>query len=29
MPDMQPREVTVEFVKRIATAMDDLDSLDA
>lgn len=29
MPDMQPRDITLEFVGRIATAMDDLDSLDA
>lgn len=27
LPDMQPREVTIEFIRRIATAMDDLDSL--
>ena len=26
-PDMQPRDVTIEFIRRIATAMDDLDSL--
>jgi len=26
-PDMQPRDITVEFIRRIATAMDDLDSL--
>ena len=29
MPDMQPRDVTVEFVRRLGTAIDDLDSLDA
>jgi hypothetical protein len=28
MPDMQPRDITVEFIRRIATAIDDLDSLD-
>lgn len=28
MPDMQPRDSTLEFIRRIATAMDDLDSLD-
>lgn len=27
--DMQPPEVSLEFIKRIATAMDDLDALDA
>jgi hypothetical protein len=27
MPDMQPLDVTLEFVRRISTAMDDLDSL--
>lgn len=27
MPDMQPRDTTLEFVKRIATALDDLDGL--
>ncbi|MDB5968398.1 MAG: hypothetical protein JWQ90_848 [Hydrocarboniphaga sp.] len=27
IPDMQPRDVTLEFIQRIATAMDDLDSL--
>jgi hypothetical protein len=29
MPDMQPRDTTLTFIKRIATAIDDLDSLDA
>lgn len=29
MPDMQPRPATLGFIKRIATAMDDLDSLGA
>ncbi|NKX56565.1 phosphotransferase [Arthrobacter mobilis] len=29
MPDMQPRDTTMEFVKRIATAIDDLESLDS
>jgi hypothetical protein len=28
MPDMQPRDVSLEFIRRIATAMDDVDSLD-
>lgn len=27
LPDMQPRDVTLEFIRRIATAMDDLDTL--
>lgn len=27
MPDMQPRDITLEFIRRIATAMDDLESL--
>ena len=26
MPDMQPRDSTVEFIRRIASAMDDLDA---
>lgn len=29
MPDMQPRDVTLAFVERIATAMDDVGTLDA
>ena len=29
MPDMQPQDVTLEFIRRIATAIDDLDALDA
>lgn len=29
MPDMQPRDITLEFIRRIATAMDDLDTLDS
>ena len=29
LPDMQPRDTTLEFIRRIATAMDDLDTLDA
>lgn len=29
MPDMQPRDITFEFVRRMSTAMDDLDTLDA
>lgn len=28
MPDMQPMDVTLEFLRRIGTAMDDLDTLD-
>ncbi|HKY89782.1 MAG TPA: phosphotransferase [Nevskiaceae bacterium] len=28
MPDMQPRDITLEFIRRIGTAMDDLDALD-
>jgi hypothetical protein len=27
MPDMQPRDLTLEFIRRIATAIDDLDAL--
>ncbi len=27
MPDMQPRDITLEFIRRIATAMEDVDSL--
>jgi hypothetical protein len=29
MPDMQPRDATLEFIRRIAVAMDDLDVLSA
>lgn len=29
LPDMQPRDTTLEFIRRITTAIDDLDSLDA
>lgn len=29
LPDMQPRDTTVEFIRRIATAMDDHDTLGA
>lgn len=29
IPDMQPRDITLEFIRRMATAIDDLDSLDA
>ena len=29
MPDMQPRDTTMEFLARISAAIDDLDSLDA
>lgn len=29
LPDMQPRDITLEFIRRISTAMDDLETLDA
>lgn len=29
VPDMQPRDITLEFIRRIATAIDDLDALDS
>jgi len=29
MPDMQPEAATYEFIKRLATAIDDLDALDS
>lgn len=29
MPDMQPRDTTLEFVRRISTAIHDLEALDA
>lgn len=29
LPDMQPKDITLEFIHRISTAMDDVDSLDA
>jgi hypothetical protein len=29
MPDMQPRSTTLEFIRRISAAMDDLESMDA
>jgi hypothetical protein len=29
MPDMQPKDTTVEFIRRIAHAMDDLQALDS
>ena len=29
LPDMQPRDITIEFIKRIAVAMDDVDTLGA
>lgn len=29
VPDMQPRDITIEFIRRIVTAMDDLDVLAA
>lgn len=28
MPDMQPRDITLEFIRRITTAMDDLGTMD-
>jgi hypothetical protein len=27
MPDMQPKDITLEFIRRIATAIDDVDAL--
>lgn len=29
VPDMQPRDITLEFIRRIAAAVDDLDTLDS
>ncbi|MGK2908284.1 MAG: phosphotransferase [Sphingobium sp.] len=29
VPDMQPRDITMEFIRRIAVAIDDLDTLDS
>jgi hypothetical protein len=29
MPDMQPREIALEMIRRIAIAIDDLDALDS
>ena len=29
MPDMQPRDITLEFVRRLSTAMDDIGTLDS
>ncbi len=29
MPDMQPRDSTLEFIRRIALAIDDLDAMDS
>ena len=29
MPDMQPRETSITFIRRIAQAIDDLDALDS
>ncbi|MET0546255.1 MAG: phosphotransferase [Caulobacterales bacterium] len=29
IPDMQPKDITLEFVRRITTAMDDLKTLDS
>jgi len=29
LADMQPRDITLEFIRRISTAMDDLDSMTA
>ena len=28
-PDMQPREMSIEMIKRITTAMSDLEALDS
>lgn len=28
IPDMQPKDITLEFIRRISTAMDDLDTMD-
>lgn len=28
-PDIQPRETSLEFIKRLSHGIDDLDSLDA
>lgn len=29
LPDMQPRDITLEFIRRIATAMDDVGTMDS
>ena len=29
VPDMQPRDITLAFIRRIATAIDDLEALDS
>jgi hypothetical protein len=29
MPDMQPRDSTIEYLRRISVAIDDLDTLDS
>ena len=29
MPDMQPKEMTLEMIRRITTAIDDLDAMDS
>ena len=29
MPEMQPSDTFMEFIRRIAAAIDDLDALDA
>jgi hypothetical protein len=29
LPDMQPRDITMEMVRRISTACDDCDSMDS
>jgi hypothetical protein len=29
LPDMQPKDITLAFIHRMSTAMDDVDSLDA
>ncbi|MCB5945628.1 phosphotransferase [Acidocella sp. KAb 2-4] len=28
IPDMQPRDITLEFIRRLTVAMDDMDTLD-
>ena len=29
LPDMQPRDITLEMIRRLATAADDCDTFDA
>jgi hypothetical protein len=28
LPDMQPKRTSLEFIRRISTAIDDLDAMD-